>query len=640
YEYDGANRLLREGQRRYAYDPEGNMVLEQLAGVSEVRYGYDARGRVVAVERDYYGESDINRATSMRFAPQSESGERVGSIAGAYRHGSQSEAPPPGEPGRAFSLRHGEHGAEQPSDGEAPPEAPETSGPGSPTDRHRHRGNTPDFGPAGVANYAYDPLGRRVERSVAPQGARSQTSRNSYRGMGFSLAAVHQASGGPSVADLRRPGEGRSGGSVAAGRYTLSSVHIAVRGRTISEHSAPEGGSTLGEANVREARREVAGASLRSAPHGAAEQARYYHHDVRGSVRYISRPPARGNRGGAVTFDAFGLPADGLERFARDEADGLMLGGRADGHGPLAEGYGYTGKRLDPFLGGYDYGFRHYTPATGRFFTEDPIKDGSNWYAYVNNDPVNFVDPLGLSGQGLVFNQTSGSAGVANSQVQISSTIDQWYGHKARELEAAIAGYIELHQDTSGEYEGRPVRVPESRFRLTAGDTYPSGRRHPTYTGSPPRDYRAPVGTVVQTTTDVTINDVGWFRDDDEVSPNPYAGRVEYELTRGDGYGYMVEGSTQPGRASDTLFGHLKPGAESTTQLSELLEQRRRLEERGYSATPEVTLPADTKVGLIGLTGNLTGPHLHHESPSPSLSGNVVPGPYGGNSSNDSGKMY
>ncbi|TVQ22280.1 MAG: RHS repeat-associated core domain-containing protein [Spirochaetaceae bacterium] len=372
------------------------MVLEQLAGVSEVRYGYDARGRVVAVERDYYGESDINRATSMRFAPQSESGERVGSIAGAYRHGSQSEAPPPGEPGRAFSLRHGEHGAEQPSDGEAPPEAPETSGPGSPTDRHRHRGNTPDFGPAGVANYAYDPLGRRVERSVAPQGARSQTSRNSYRGMGFSLAAVHQASGGPSVADLRRPGEGRSGGSVAAGRYTLSSVHIAVRGRTISEHSAPEGGSTLGEANVREARREVAGASLRSAPHGAAEQARYYHHDVRGSVRYISRPPARGNRGGAVTFDAFGLPADGLERFARDEADGLMLGGRADGHGPLAEGYGYTGKRLDPFLGGYDYGFRHYTPATGRFFTEDPIKDGSNWYAYVNNDPVNFVDPLGL----------------------------------------------------------------------------------------------------------------------------------------------------------------------------------------------------------------------------------------------------
>jgi hypothetical protein len=32
----------------------------------------------------------------------------------------------------------------------------------------------------------------------------------------------------------------------------------------------------------------------------------------------------------------------------------------------------------------------------GRFTTVDPIKDGNNWYAYVGNNPVNFVDPLGL----------------------------------------------------------------------------------------------------------------------------------------------------------------------------------------------------------------------------------------------------
>jgi hypothetical protein len=28
--------------------------------------------------------------------------------------------------------------------------------------------------------------------------------------------------------------------------------------------------------------------------------------------------------------------------------------------------------------------------------TEDPVRDGSNWFAYVNNDPVNYVDPWGL----------------------------------------------------------------------------------------------------------------------------------------------------------------------------------------------------------------------------------------------------
>ena len=31
-----------------------------------------------------------------------------------------------------------------------------------------------------------------------------------------------------------------------------------------------------------------------------------------------------------------------------------------------------------------------------RFTTVDPIRDGANWFAYVNNDPVNYVDLWGL----------------------------------------------------------------------------------------------------------------------------------------------------------------------------------------------------------------------------------------------------
>ena len=44
-----------------------------------------------------------------------------------------------------------------------------------------------------------------------------------------------------------------------------------------------------------------------------------------------------------------------------------------------------------------DYGFRDYSPAHARFITEDPIRDGENWFAYVGNNPVNFIDPWGLS---------------------------------------------------------------------------------------------------------------------------------------------------------------------------------------------------------------------------------------------------
>ena len=39
---------------------------------------------------------------------------------------------------------------------------------------------------------------------------------------------------------------------------------------------------------------------------------------------------------------------------------------------------------------------RYYDPSIGRFITEDPARDGLNWYVYCANNPINFIDPLGL----------------------------------------------------------------------------------------------------------------------------------------------------------------------------------------------------------------------------------------------------
>ncbi|MBR3996589.1 MAG: DUF4329 domain-containing protein [Clostridia bacterium] len=40
---------------------------------------------------------------------------------------------------------------------------------------------------------------------------------------------------------------------------------------------------------------------------------------------------------------------------------------------------------------------RYYSPVTGRFTQLDPIKDGLNWYAYCTNNPVRWVDRMGLA---------------------------------------------------------------------------------------------------------------------------------------------------------------------------------------------------------------------------------------------------
>ena len=40
---------------------------------------------------------------------------------------------------------------------------------------------------------------------------------------------------------------------------------------------------------------------------------------------------------------------------------------------------------------------RYYNPEIMRFINVDPIKDGWNWYAYANGDPISLFDPFGLS---------------------------------------------------------------------------------------------------------------------------------------------------------------------------------------------------------------------------------------------------
>ncbi|MBQ4496192.1 MAG: hypothetical protein II973_01680 [Spirochaetaceae bacterium] len=76
---------------------------------------------------------------------------------------------------------------------------------------------------------------------------------------------------------------------------------------------------------------------------------------------------------------------------------------------------------------------------SARFTTVDPIRDGANWFSYVVNDPVNYVDPFGLTatdskGGNVTFNQNVFSnpfVGYNEPQVTFetsSQTNNSYYG--------------------------------------------------------------------------------------------------------------------------------------------------------------------------------------------------------------------
>jgi len=64
----------------------------------------------------------------------------------------------------------------------------------------------------------------------------------------------------------------------------------------------------------------------------------------------------------------------------------------------LTTRYGFTGREADEKTGLMYYRARFYDPQIGRFTSEDPIgfEGGVNWFAYVENNPINFFDPYGL----------------------------------------------------------------------------------------------------------------------------------------------------------------------------------------------------------------------------------------------------
>jgi RHS repeat-associated protein len=101
--------------------------------------------------------------------------------------------------------------------------------------------------------------------------------------------------------------------------------------------------------------------------------------DVLGSVRLVVNA-STGEVAQQLTYDAFG-------KVVADTSPGFQP-------------FGFAGGLYDSDTGLVRFGARDYDAESARWTVRDPILFGggqTNFYAYVNNDPVNMIDVLGLA---------------------------------------------------------------------------------------------------------------------------------------------------------------------------------------------------------------------------------------------------
>jgi RHS repeat-associated protein len=119
----------------------------------------------------------------------------------------------------------------------------------------------------------------------------------------------------------------------------------------------------------------------------------------------VDEPLVQISSGGTVTY----LHADRIgSLIAVTNSSGSVTGtakysGFGEGMPPSGTTFGFTGQRYDSDTGLYYYKRRYYSVAIGRFLQPDPVRNDLNLYGYVQNDPLNRRDPLGLFWQYIPF---------------------------------------------------------------------------------------------------------------------------------------------------------------------------------------------------------------------------------------------
>ncbi|WP_162125793.1 RHS repeat-associated core domain-containing protein [Pseudoxanthomonas wuyuanensis] len=349
WNYDGFNRVVSEvgsqGNVSYGYDAAGRRTHLNAASQAQVVYDYDAAGRLTSIQQGteviHYVYDAINRVTQMTLPNGVSTGY-------AYNDANQLT-------GQAYLKADG------------------TS--------------------LGDLGYGYDSSGRLIAQtgtfasSLLPSASSTpSTFDDNHRQIGWNGQTLSYDANGNLISDGTRTFSWNPRNQlveVKQGSTTVSAFAYDAVGRRISK---TEGGTIVTYLyDGQNAVQETTGSAVNAILSGLSIDQRYARNDAVGRTYYLvdalGSTRALTNSSGTV-----------VQRY-----DYTPYGQSTQTSVIFNNPYLYTGRELDK-SGLYYYRARYYSASMGRFVSEDPIgiSGGLNTYSYVNQSPLDGVDPFGL----------------------------------------------------------------------------------------------------------------------------------------------------------------------------------------------------------------------------------------------------